>query len=119
MLIAGDILVNYGVPLSIILVLFLSRVSRSRVSKYVLLVGGLFLLFAYMTVLLFGYSCDGHPFIGYARCGLFSDGLAGLASKFNAFAVVAYLFFAGPIAGLTILAEVIFRYRNRNGRRAT
>lgn len=111
MLVTGDYLVNFGVPLSIILSLFLGGLCRSKLSKYIFLLGGIFFLLAYLLVLIFGYSCSGHPFIGYARCSLFSDALADVVSNFNAFAVISFLYSAGPLFALAMLAELLSRRR--------
>ncbi|TDT72737.1 hypothetical protein BDE40_3590 [Litoreibacter halocynthiae] len=107
----GEHLVIFGVLLSIILSLFIGVRCRSSFSSYVLKIGGMFFLVAYLNVLTFEYGCEGHAFIGYARCLLFSDPIAAIASRFNAFAVVSYLVAAGPLFILAISAELYFRWR--------
>lgn len=113
MLVTGDYLVNFGVPLSIILSLFLGCLCRSKISKYILLMGGMLFLLAYLLVLVFGYSCDGHPFIGYGNCSLFSKAVAGFASQIAAFAVSSYLLSAGPVFVFALLTELFFRVIRR------
>lgn len=55
----------------------------------------------------------GHAFIGYADCVRTPDGVAAVLSNLHEFAVIAYLYAAGPLMLLLLGVEVINRKRNR------
>ncbi len=111
MQLTGAYLVDFGVPLSIAVAIVVGLRSRSTLSKCLLSGGGLFFLINYLLILAFGYSCEGHAFIGYGRCSLFSDAVADLVSELNAFAVTAYLLVAGPLSLVAIASEIVVRRR--------
>ena len=109
MLITNAPLVNFGVPASILLALFIGKFCRSAISRYVFLSGGMVFGVAYLLILIFGTDCLGHPFIGYKSCATFPDFLAQVVSKFNELATIAYLTATAPIFLISMAWEVWIR----------
>ena len=113
MQITGDYLVDFGVPLSIILSVVIGITNKSFASKIILVAGGLLFFGAYISVLIFGNDCVGHPGIGYKRCSSFSGAVADIASSFNAFAIFAYVFLAAPLFLVALILDFRFRSAER------
>ena len=106
---------NFGVPISIVLALLLGFWCRSSLSRWILLLGGSFFLAGYSVIAIFGTSCDGHPFIGYAQCSVFPDWIASLAAQIGKFATVGYVIAAGPLLLIAIVLESRLRFQKGNG----
>lgn len=111
MLITNAPFLNFGVPASILLALFIRKFCRSAFSRCVLLMGGTVFGVAYLLIMIFGTDCLGHPFIGYKNCAIFPDFFAQAVSKFNELATIAYLTVAAPLFLSSIAWEFWTRRR--------
>ncbi|MDV4168298.1 hypothetical protein [Rhodovulum sp. FJ3] len=104
----------YGlVPASIAGGLLISVWMKTRWARRAVQLVALFFVLSWGTLLWAGADCDGHAFIGYAHCAHTPDGIAAVLSGLHEFAVIAYLYAAGPLVLLLLGVEAINRKRNR------
>lgn len=104
----------YGlVPATLAGGLLISVWMKTRWARRAVQLVALFFVLAWVTLLWAGADCDGHAFIGYANCARTPDAVAAVLPRLHEFAVIAYLYAAGPLVLLLLGVEVINRKRNR------
>jgi hypothetical protein len=101
------------VPASLAGGLLISVWMKTRWARRAVQLVALFFVLAWVTLLWANADCDGHAFIGYANCAHMPDGIAVVLSHLHEFAVIAYLYTAGPLMLLLLGVEIIKRKRNR------
>lgn len=104
----------YGlVPASLAGGLLISVWMKTRWARRAVPLVALFFVLSWVTLLWVNADCEGHAFIGYAHCAHTPDGAAAVLSGLHEFAVIAYIYAAGPLMLLLLGVEVINRKRNR------
>lgn len=104
----------YGlVPATLAGGLLISVWMKTRWARRAVQLVALFFVMAWVTLLWANADCDGHAFIGYANCARTPDGLASVLSRLHEFAVIAYVYAAGPLLLLLLGVDVINRNRTR------
>jgi len=104
----------YGlVPATLAGGLLISVWMKTRWARWAVQLVALFFVLAWVTLLWANADCDGHAFIGYGHCAHTPDGVAAFLSGLHEFAVIAYLYAAGPLVLLLLGVDLNNRKRNR------
>ena len=100
----------FFVPLSYLLASIIAYFCKSKLSRWVILIGCAYFAMAHALILFAIFDeCEGHSFIDYVRCNSISDQSAKHISDFTAIAIRAYLFASGPI----FIAALAWEYKVR------